>query len=51
MPKSLCLFGGRKRSRGAALVAMVQPTELWERNDLASGWSVYGPRLRAILVE
>ena len=30
---------------------MMQSTDLWERNDLACGRSVYGPLLRAVLVE
>ena len=49
--KSACPFGSRKSSRSPALVAMMQSTDLWERDDLAySGW-VNGAALRTILVE
>jgi hypothetical protein len=44
-------FGGRKSSRSAALVAMMQSADFWERDDLACSGSVYRPSLRAILVE
>jgi hypothetical protein len=44
-------FGSRKSSRSAALVAMMQSKDLWERDNLTSSGSVYRPSLRAILVE
>ena len=31
----VCPFGGRKSSRSPALVAVMQSTDLWERDDLA----------------
>ena len=36
---------------GTAFVAMMQSTDLGERDDLARSRSVYGPGLRTILVE
>jgi hypothetical protein len=41
----------RKSSRSPALVAMMQSTDLWERDDLAYSESVNGAALRTILVE
>jgi hypothetical protein len=41
----------RKSSRSPALVAMMQSTDLWERDDLAYIESVNGAALRTILVE
>jgi hypothetical protein len=40
----------RDSSRGATFVAIMQATDLWERDDLAGGSKLDAARVRAILV-
>jgi hypothetical protein len=50
MPKRVRLFGRYSSSGGATLVAMMQTTDLRERNNLARRGRLYAARLRTILV-
>jgi hypothetical protein len=44
------LIDRRDSSRGATFVAMMQATDLWERDDLASRSNLDAARVRTILV-